>query len=78
MFRQTTTAFVVFLTGATILAPHSFSQVSAGFIENRGQVDSQVLYYARGSGATVYLMEEAIVLDLHEWVGNRRPGGTVR
>ena len=36
------------------------------FIENRGQVDDQVLYYATGSRASVYFTHEALVIDLKE------------
>jgi hypothetical protein len=37
---------------------------STGFIENQGQVDEEVLYYASLLGATVYLTRDALVFDL--------------
>jgi hypothetical protein len=40
------------------------SSSASGFIENRGQVDPTVAYYATGSGAGVYFTPEAVVLDL--------------
>jgi hypothetical protein len=36
----------------------------AGFIENRGQTDAEVLYYASGSRSAIYLVEDGIVFDL--------------
>jgi hypothetical protein len=54
---------------ATILAiPGLISAafpVSQGFIENRGQMDEGVLYYAKGPQASVYFTRDAVVLDLH-------------
>ncbi|MFH1220090.1 MAG: SBBP repeat-containing protein [Candidatus Eisenbacteria bacterium] len=41
-----------------------------GFVENRGQVDSRVKYYAPGSRAAVYFTEDALVIDLKEEVKN--------
>jgi hypothetical protein len=38
----------------------------AGFIENRGQVDSRVKYYCPGSRAAVYFTQDAVVIDLKE------------
>lgn len=38
--------------------------LSAGFIENRGQVDERVLYYAAGRGGTIYLTRDALVFEL--------------
>jgi len=34
------------------------------FIQNRGQIDSQVAYYVKTSGQTLYLTSEGIVFDL--------------
>lgn len=74
MLRSCTPSLVVFLWSLTLGVASAFSQVSAGFIENRGQVDPEVLYYAHGSGAAVYLTERAIVLDLPEKEPTSRPG----
>jgi len=41
---------------------------TTGFIENRGQVDESVRYYAAGSRGTVYLTAAAVVFDLKEEV----------
>lgn len=57
---------VVSLTAFTLSESSSFAQPTTGFIENRGQVDSQVLFYCCGSGAAVYLTADAIVLDLRK------------
>jgi len=40
--------------------------ISVGFIENRGQVDEAVLYYALGPGGAVYFTRNAVVLDLRD------------
>jgi hypothetical protein len=37
-----------------------------GFIENRGQVDEEVLYYSAGSRATLFVTGDALVLDVFE------------
>lgn len=39
---------------------------SNGFIENRGQVNEAVLFYATGANASVFLTREAMVWDLME------------
>ena len=44
----------------------TFGRATTGFIENRGQLDDAVLYYAPGSHVTVYFTAEAIVFDLKE------------
>lgn len=51
-----------------LLAPLAFSSTAlgAGFIENRGQLDDRVLFYAPGAGGTVYLTADALVVDLRE------------
>lgn len=41
---------------------------TTGFIENRGQLDETVHYYAPRSGVTTYFTDEAIVLHLREEV----------
>lgn len=43
------------------------------FIENQGQLDSSVRYYAKGSGHTVYFTEDRVVFDYIRYLddGNR-------
>jgi hypothetical protein len=55
---------VVCAVGVAATAALGASRSSRGFIENRGQVASPVLYYAMGAGMTVYCTEQAVVLDL--------------
>jgi hypothetical protein len=43
--------------------PHG---LSSGFIENRGQLNASVRYFARGPNATIYLTDTAVILDLQE------------
>lgn len=50
MLRLAKAMLLVSLACGVTGIPSSFAQCSVGFIENRGQVDSQVLYHARGSG----------------------------
>jgi hypothetical protein len=52
------------LAGSTSIAVGD--PASNGFVENRGQIDPQVLYYAAGPQGGVYLTRDAIVLDLAE------------
>ncbi|MFH1276818.1 MAG: FlgD immunoglobulin-like domain containing protein [Candidatus Eisenbacteria bacterium] len=40
----------------------------SGFIENRGQVDERVAYYAPGARAAFYFTKDALVIDLREAV----------
>ncbi len=75
MVRQSIAILTIFLSNMTLSVPFSTSRVSAGFIENQGQVDSRVLYYASGPGAAIYLTEEAIVLDLREQIPDPGPDG---
>lgn len=51
--------------------------MSSGFVENRGQVDDEVLYYAPGSGMTVYLTGDGIVLDLRAPIESGGDGGGI-
>ncbi len=56
---------------AMLLCPAAaLAFVPAGFIENRGQMNEAVRYYAPGSGVSVYFTREAIVLDLKGIGGN--------
>lgn len=49
----------------------AFGGTAGGFIENRGQVSDEVLYYASGAEVDVFLTRDAVVLDLIEeaWEG---------
>jgi hypothetical protein len=53
---------------ATLLVPATCAASFGGFIENRGQLPDEVLYYAEGSHASVFFMSEAVVLDLRDSV----------
>jgi hypothetical protein len=75
MARQVIAILIIFLVSIALSVHPSTAQLSAGFIENRGQVDPQVLFYSSGSGATVYLTAEAIVLDLREQEPEHETGG---
>jgi len=50
---------------ATLLALPTYGLALApeGFIENRGQIDETVRYYTSGSMVSIFLTEEAIVID---------------
>ena len=72
---------VVALAGVGVvlaLSGTAVAAVSTGFIENRGQLDDEVLYYARGGGASIYFTAAAVVIDLREELevasGHRGPG----
>jgi hypothetical protein len=57
----------VMASGAVALADQCLPQgLSSGFIENRGQVNASVRYFARGPNATIYFTDTAVVLDLLE------------
>jgi hypothetical protein len=47
------------------LAPHSVAG-DKGFIENQGQHDGAVLYYARSQGYDVYFLRDTVVFDLKQ------------
>jgi hypothetical protein len=59
---------------ALALISTSLAEVSDGFIENRGQVDSRVRYYCPGSRATVYFTDQAVVMDVKEEVADADRG----
>ena len=44
------------------LAPPSFAALPVAFVENRGQTDADVRYYARGDRYGFYFTDQAIVL----------------
>ena len=60
----------------------SYGQMPMYFIENRGQVDKQVKYYARGRGHTMFFTKEGLVMTLARpgkaGRGRGRPGAGVR
>jgi len=41
-----------------------WGRIPAGFIENQGQIDEQVKFYARANGQTIWMIRGGIVLDL--------------
>ena len=43
-----------------------------GFIENRGQIDPAVEYYSQGASASVFFVEDGVVLDLRDPAAQRR------
>lgn len=56
-----------FLVIALTLVPIIvIAQPSTGFLQNRGQLDDTVLYYASGPAVSIFLTREAIVLDVKE------------
>lgn len=56
------------IVAATLLVAAFMSHASAtpGFIENRGQVHEDVLYYMPGSPVSLFLTQDALVFDLQE------------
>lgn len=58
-------SLVLFFLTFTLVAAASLSGAT-GFLENRGQVDERVLFYARGKTGAVYFTREAVVIDLRE------------
>jgi hypothetical protein len=46
-----------------LIAPFDVFAFPGGFIENRGQTDSRVLYYAPGLRSSVYFTRDAVVFD---------------
>ncbi|MDM7915912.1 MAG: hypothetical protein QUU85_11720, partial [Candidatus Eisenbacteria bacterium] len=57
-------ALAVALTAFNASGAQDAASFPAGFIENRGQVNEVVLYYAAGPGATIYFTRDALVFDL--------------
>ncbi len=53
------------------VVPFDAFAVPVGFIENRGQTDARVLYYAPGARSSVYFTRDAIVFDFR----GAAPGG---
>ena len=47
-----------------LIVPQTAGGVPVGFIENTGQLDEEVLYYASGTRASVYFTLDGIVIDL--------------
>ena len=56
-----------------VILPSDSLAVPGGFIENRGQTDSRVAYYAPGSRSAVYFTRDAVVLDSR----SAAPGGVL-
>jgi hypothetical protein len=56
---------------AVVSIPRISSALGTGFIQNQGQVDAKVGYYAPGAAAVVYFTSDAVVLDLKEDVGGQ-------
>jgi hypothetical protein len=57
------------------LTTKSLGWTCPGFIENRGQIDGTVQYYAPGARASVYFTRDAVVLDLKQIQGS--PGQVI-
>ncbi len=51
---------------------------AGGFIENVGQVDGAVRYYAHGSGVSVYFTDRGVVLDIRQREAGGVGGGVDR
>ena len=49
---------------AKVRMAQSYGRLPMYFIENRGQVDKQVKYYARGPGHTLFFTKEGLVMTL--------------
>lgn len=54
------------LASALLAAVLSPMTSAAGFLENRGQVDAQVRFYAQGSSTTVFFTDAALVMDVRQ------------
>jgi hypothetical protein len=68
-------AFLLTIGCLCVLGWATSAGAFGGFIENRGQVDSRVKYYAPGSRAAVYFTQDAVVIDLKEEVKNPQGHG---
>ncbi len=66
MHRRLAAFWMILLAGWMLDGSSAAHAFSPGFIENRGQVDERVLYYATGPGATIYFTLDALVFDLRE------------
>src|SRR5437867_2393038 len=42
----------------------AYAKLPVAFVENRGQIDSRVQYYAQGNGYAFYLTREEVMLSL--------------
>lgn len=61
--KQSTVCVLILL----LLTTSAASSKAQGFIENRGQVDEDVLFYAAGNPrVSIYFTKDAVVLDLSE------------
>ena len=52
------------LRSSGMMEKPGWSQLPLGFIENQGQVDPQVAFYARAGGQTLWMIRGGIVFDL--------------
>ena len=62
------------LRAASIIS--GLGQMPLYFIENRGQADPEVLYYAKGSNATVFFTSRGLTIALHAGSSSALPGET--
>jgi len=49
--------------GRAVTTADTLSRLPVAFVENRGQIDSTVRYYARGSRYGFYLTRDAVILS---------------
>jgi len=75
--RRASHALILMTALVTLLAlPTSgFAAAPEGFIENRGQIDESVRFYATGSMVSIFLTEDAVVIDLKPPVAAAALGG---
>lgn len=66
MRLKTVDVLILLATFALMIMGPSSALGFTGFIENRGQLDEEVFYYAPGSVATIYFTRQAVVVDLKE------------
>jgi hypothetical protein len=71
MRRCLAVSWVTLLAGWVLGGSSAAHAFSAGFIENRGQVNETVRYYLPGSGVAIYFTPGAVVVDLKELVAPR-------
>ena len=64
MIRAAPAFLFITLAGLATILPAG--AVAGSFIENRGQVNSRVLFYTFGAAAGIYLTSDAVVFDLRE------------
>lgn len=67
-----------FTTLVQVVATFAQAEPGRGFIENEGQLDAAVAYFTHASGISVYLTQDAIVLDIVESISAGGSGDTSR